>query len=74
MLLDDAREWLDFEGDFVLEGSMGADLGVWGEGCASMGVISVEKWRNEENSGGECWNEEEGRPLGLNQLRLIRRP
>ena len=39
---------------------MGADLGVWGEGCASMGVISVEKWRNEENSGGECWNEEEG--------------
>ena len=26
----------------------------------SMGVISVEEWRNEENSGEECWNEEEG--------------
>jgi len=23
-------------------------------------VISVEEWRNEENSGEECWNEEEG--------------
>ena len=32
-LLDDAREWLDFEGDFGLEGSMDADLGVFGEGC-----------------------------------------
>ena len=59
-LLDDAREWLDFEGNFGLEGSMDADLGVFGEGCASMGVISVEEWRNEENSGEECWNEEEG--------------
>jgi len=60
MLLDDAHEWLDFEFDFGLEGSMDADLGVFGEGCASMGVISVEEWRNEENSGEECWNEEEG--------------
>ena len=23
-------------------------------------MISVEEWRNEENSGEECWNEEEG--------------
>ena len=40
-LLDDAREWLDLEGDFELESSMGADLGVLGEGCASMGVSFV---------------------------------
>jgi len=51
--LDVAREWLDLEGDFELESSMGADLGVLGEGCVSMGVISVLEWRNEENSGGE---------------------
>ena len=39
---------------------MDADLGVFGEVCASMGVISVEEWKNEERSGGECWNEEKG--------------
>ena len=39
---------------------MGADLGVLGEGCASMGVISVVEWRNKENSGGEGLNEGEG--------------
>ena len=60
MLLDDAREWLDFEGAFGVEGSMDEDLGVFGEVCASMGVISVEEWKNEERSGGECWNEEKG--------------
>ena len=59
-LLDDAREWLDLEGDFELEGSMGANLGVLGEGCASMGVILVVEWKNEKNSGGEGLNEEEG--------------
>ena len=48
-----------------MESSMGADLGVLGEGCASMGVISMEEWRNEENSGGECWNEEEGGCLSV---------
>ena len=60
MLLDVAREWLDLEGDFELESSMGADLGVLGEGCASMGVILVVEWTNERNSGGEGLNEEEG--------------
>ena len=40
-MLDDAREWLDLEGDFELESSMGADLGVLSEGCASMGVSFV---------------------------------
>ena len=25
-----------------------------------MGAISVDDWRHEESSGGECWNEEEG--------------
>ena len=59
-LLDDTRELLDFKGDFGLEGSMDTDLGVLGEGCASMGVISMEEWRNEENSSEDCWNEEEG--------------
>ena len=39
---------------------MDADFGVLGEGCASMGVISVVEWRNEKNSGGEGLNEEEG--------------
>ena len=59
MLLDDAHEWLNFEGNFGLEGSVDADLGVFGEGCASMGVISVVEWKNEENSSEKCWNEEE---------------
>jgi hypothetical protein len=39
---------------------MDADLGVFGEGCASMDVILVVEWKNEENSSEECWNEEEG--------------
>ena len=43
-----------------MEVSMDADLGVFGEVCESMGVILVEKWVNEERSGGEFWNEEEG--------------
>ena len=59
-LPDLVREWLDLEADFELESSMGTDLGVLGEGCASMGVISVVEWRNKENSGGEGLNEEEG--------------
>ena len=42
---------------------MDADLGVFGEGCASMGVISVVDWKNEWNLGGEGLNEEEGRCL-----------
>ena len=41
MLLEVAREWPDLDGDFELEGSMGVDLGVLGEECASMGEISV---------------------------------
>ena len=32
MLLDDACEWLDFEGDFGVEGSMDTDLGVFWRG------------------------------------------
>ena len=40
-LLDVAREWPDLHGNFELESSMGADLGVLGEGCASMGVSVV---------------------------------
>ena len=59
-LLDDAREWLDFEGAFGVEGSMDADLGVLGEVCESIGVILVEEWKDKEESGEECWNEEEG--------------
>ena len=43
-----------------MESSMRADLGVLGEGCTSMGVISVVEWRNEENSGGEGLNGGEG--------------
>ena len=39
---------------------MGADLGVLGKGCASMGVISVVEWKDERNSSGEGLNEEEG--------------
>ena len=39
---------------------MGADLGVFGEVCESMGVISVEEWKNEEKTSGECWNEKKG--------------
>jgi len=39
---------------------MDADLGVFGEVCVSMGVISMEKSVDEERSRGEFWNEEEG--------------
>ena len=60
ILLDVAHEWPDLEGDFELESSMGADLGVLGEHCASMGMISVVEWRLKENSGGESLNEGEG--------------
>jgi hypothetical protein len=60
MLLDDSREWLDFEGAFGVEVSMDTDLGVFGEVCESMGVISMEKSVDEERSRGEFWNEEEG--------------
>ena len=59
MLLEVAREWPDLDGDFELEGSMDADLGVLGEECASMGEISVVEWRHEENSGGKGLNEGE---------------
>jgi hypothetical protein len=44
---------------------MDADLGVLGEVCQSMGVISVEEWKNKEKSDGECWNEEEGGSLSV---------
>jgi len=64
-LLDNAREWLDLEGAFGVDVSMDADLGVFGEDCESMGVISVEEWKNKEKSGGECWNEEEGGSLSV---------
>ena len=57
MLLEVAREWPDLDGDFELEGSIDADLGVLGEECASMGEISVVEWRHEENSGGKGLNE-----------------
>ena len=58
-LLEVAREWPDLDGDFELEGSMDADLGVLGEECASMGDISVVEWRHEENYGGKGLNEGE---------------
>ena len=60
-LLEVAREWPDMDGDFDLESSMGAVLGVSGEDCASMGEISVVEWRHGENSSGKGLNEgEEG--------------
>ena len=43
-LLDDARKWLALEGAFGVHVSMDTDLGVFGEVCASMVVISVDKW------------------------------
>ena len=42
-LLDDAREWQDLEGAFGVNGSMDVDLGIFGEDCKSMGVISMGK-------------------------------
>ena len=38
---------------------MGADLGVLGEDCASMGEMSVVERRHEENSSGKGLNEGE---------------
>jgi hypothetical protein len=48
-----------------VEGSTDTDLGVLGEVCESMGVISVEEWKDEEESGEESWNEEEGGSLSI---------
>ena len=64
-LLEVAREWPDLDGDFELEGSMDADLGVLGEVCESIGVILVEEWKDKEESGEECWNEEEVESLSV---------
>ena len=44
---------------------MDADLGVLGEVCESMGVISVEEWKDEEESSEESWNEEEEGSLSV---------
>ena len=52
-LLEVACEWPDLDGDFELESSMGADLGVLGEDCASMFEISVVEWGHRENSSGK---------------------
>ena len=53
-----------------MESSIGADLGVLGEGCASMGVISVVEWRNKENSGGEGLIEGEGDAFRLKSTQI----
>ena len=42
-----------------MDGSLDVDLGIFGEDCKSMGVISMGKWMNESRSGGEFWNEAE---------------
>ena len=42
-LLEDARDWFDLEGALGVEVSMVSDLGVFGEDCEVMCVISVEE-------------------------------
>ena len=76
-LLDDARVWLDLEGALGVDVSMVPDLGVFGEDCEAMAVISEERRMNGMESGERLWNEEGGgafqfksTPLTLNTQEL----
>ena len=44
---------------------MVSDLGIFGKDYEVMGVISVEEWKDEEESSEESWNEEEGGSLSI---------
>ena len=59
-MLDDARVWLDLEGALGVDVSMVPDLGVFGEDCEAMAVISEERRMNGMESGEMLWNEEVG--------------
>ena len=75
-LLEDARDWFDLEGALGVEVSMVSDLGVFGEDCEAMVVISVEELVDEEKSAERLWNEGGGAfqfkstPLTLNTQEL----
>ena len=49
-LLNEAWLWLDFEGEFGMVVTMAPDLGVLGEDCDAMGVISVEERMNKRGN------------------------
>ena len=59
-LLDDARVWLDLEGALGVDVSMVPDLGVFGEDCEAMAVISEERRMDGMESGEKFWNKEGG--------------
>jgi hypothetical protein len=45
MLVDDARvwfDWFDLDGAFGVDVTLASDLGVFGEDCDAMAMISVE--------------------------------
>ena len=58
-LLDDARVWLDLEGDLGVGVSMVSDFGVFREDCMAMAMISEKGMKLGMRSGGRLWNEEE---------------
>ena len=58
-LLDEARVWLDFEGALGVGVSMASDLGVLGEDCKAMVVISEKEMKLRKRSGARLRNEEE---------------
>ena len=51
---------MDLEGALGVDVSMVPDLGVFGEDCEAMAVISVERRVDGMKSGGMLWNEEGG--------------
>ena len=59
-LLNDARDWLDLEGALGVDVTMASDLGVFGEDCEAMMVISVEERKDEMKTGGRIENEQMG--------------
>ena len=62
------------EGALEVDVSMVPDLGVFGEDCEAMAVISEERRKNGMESGERLWNEKEGEPFGLNQPIVLRTP
>jgi hypothetical protein len=56
---------LDLEGALGVDVSMVSDLGVFGEDCEAMAVISKRRKMHKMGSGGRFWKEEGGRRESL---------
>ena len=59
-MLNDARDWLDLEGAHGVDVTMASDLGVFGEDCEAMMVISVEERKDVMKTSGRLEDEQMG--------------